>query len=338
MKALFIGGTGNISTDVSRLALEEGWELTLINRGNRSSDVPGAKQIILDIENEQAVREALEGLTFDVVANFIAFTPHQVERDIRLFSGKTKQYCFISSASAYQRPPCSPIINEGTPLHNPYWAYSRNKAACEDVLMKAYNQTGFPITIIRPSHTFSQRAITVPVHGRKGGWQVLERMRKGKRVLMPGDGNTLWAVMSSRDFAQAFVGLMGNPHAIGQAVQITSEELLSWNQIMQTIAQILGVEYKPCYVPSAMLAKCQRYDLEGALLGDKAYTVIFDNTKLHRLVPTYQEKYRFDQSARLSVDNFLKNPALQTADPEFDQFCDQVVALMEETEEKMKNL
>lgn len=198
--------------------------------------------------------------------------------------------------------------------------------------MAAYRQSGFPVTIVRPSHTFVQRSITVPVHGKKGAWQVLRRMLDGKRILVPGDGNTLWAVMSSEDFAAAFVGLMGNIHAIGQAVQIASEELLTWNQIMQVIARALGVEYRPCYVPSSVLAQCTAYDLKGALLGDKSNTVIFDNAKLHRLVPNFKARRRFDQAASESVAYFLSHPEAQIPDPEFDAFCDAVVAIMEQAE------
>lgn len=338
MKALFIGGTGNISTSVSLHALELGWDLTLINRGNRSGDVPGAHQLTLDINDEQAAREAIGDQHFDVVADFIAFETEQVERDIRLFAGKTNQYIFISSASAYQKPLVSPIINETTPLANPYWKYSRNKIACEEILMRAFRQDAFPITIVRPSHTFSQRSLPVPMHGHHGPWQVIKRMLEGKRVLVPGDGNSLWAVTSSADFARGFVGLMGNVHAIGQAVQITSEELLSWNQVLQIEAHCLGVEFKPCYVPTSMLATCKSYDLTGALLGDKAYTVIFDNSKLRFLVPGLPPTRRFDQAVPESIAYFLSHPEAQRDDPDFDQFCDRVVAIMEKAEQEINGL
>ena len=208
MKALFIGGTGIISTSVSRCTVENGWDLTLLNRGNRPDDVPGARQLILDISDEQAAAKALENQHFDVVVDFIAFDSAQIERDIRLFTGKTDQYMFISSASVYQKPLPSPVISEATSLSNPYWEYARKKIACEETLMKAFRNDGFPVTIIRPSHTFANRSIPVPVHGKNGAWQVLKRMMNGKRIIVPGDGNTLWAVMSSADFARAFVGLM----------------------------------------------------------------------------------------------------------------------------------
>lgn len=338
MKALFIGGTGVISTEISKLLVQKGWDLTLLNRGTRASDVPGARQLTANIGDEKAVAELLKDETFDVVADFICFVPGQAERDIRLFSGKVRQFIFISSASAYQKPLSSPVITESTPLHNPYWQYSRDKAACEKIFMNAYRQQGFPVTVVRPSHTFSDRSLPVAIHGDKGPWQVLDRMMKGKTVPVPGDGSSLWAVMSSRDFAPAFVGLMGNIHAIGEAVQITSEELLTWNQIMEVVAGALGVTYKPCYVPSAILAKCSRYDYSGALLGDKSNTVIFDNAKLHRLVPGFQARYRFDESGPASVRYFLTHPEMQTPDPDFDAFCDGLEAAMARAEKEIAAL
>jgi len=329
MKALFIGGTGVISTAISQLLVERGWELTLLNRGSRANEVPGAKMLTLDVNDEKAVQKAIENERFDVVADFIAFVPAQVERDIRLFSGKTSQYIFISSASAYQKPLAHPVIRESTPLANPHWEYSRNKIACEEALMRAYRENGFPITIVRPSHTFSWRAMPLAIHGDKGPWQVMKRMMAGKPVLMPGDGSTLWAVMYSRDFAPAFVGLMSNVHAIGQAVQITGEELLTWNQIMQTVAEAIGGVYKPCYVPTELLMRSGKYDFEGGLLGDKSNTVIFDNSLLHRLVPGLPAPRRFSETAREAASYFLSHPELQTEDPEFDRFSDRVAAIME---------
>lgn len=328
MKALFIGGTGVISTAISQLLVERGWELTLLNRGNRSSEVPGARSLTLDINDEAAVQKAIQNEWFDVVADFIAFVPQQVERDIRLFLGKTAQYIFISSASAYQKPLAHPVIRESTPLCNPYWEYSRNKIACEEVLMRAYREQGFPITVVRPSHTYSWRSLPLAIHGDKGPWQVMRRMMAGKPVLMPGDGSTLWAVMHSRDFAPAFAGLMGNIHAIGQAVQITGEEMLTWNQIMQAVADALGGAYHPCYVPTTLLMRSGTYDFEGGLLGDKSNTVIFDNSLLHRLVPGLPAPRRFSEGARESVAYFLSHPELQTEDPDFDRFSDQVAAVM----------
>ena len=338
MKALFIGGTGVISTAISKLLVKKGWDLTLLNRGNRQNEVPGANTIRCDVNDEAAVQKAIEGRHFDVVADFIAFVPQQAERDIRLFRGNTDQYIFISSASAYQKPLSHPVITEATPLSNPHWEYSRNKIAIEELLMKAYREEGFPITIVRPSHTFSFRSLPLAIHGEKGPWQVVKRMMEGKSVPVHGDGSSLWTVMFNEDFAAAFVGLMGNIHAIGQAVQITGEELLTWNQIMQAVAHAFGGKYKPCYIPTALLSAYRNYDFEGSLLGDKANTVIFDNSLLHRLVPAYQQQWRFDQAVQVCADYFLNHPEAQADDPDFDRFCDQMEAIMAEAEEKIKKL
>ena len=243
-KALFIGGTGTISTAITRqLAAEGEWDLTLLNRGNRNEGIPKNVHILkADIDDEVAVRTLLAGTQWDCVCDFIGFVPAQVERDWRLFKGRTKQYMYISSASAYQKPAMSPFITEGTPLANPYWEYSRNKIACEDFLMEKYRVEGFPVTIIRPSHTYDERSVPLGVHGDNGSWQVLRRMLDGKPVIIHGDGTSQWTLTHNSDFAKGFIGLMGNPHALGNAFQITSDETLTWDQIYQTIADVLGVE------------------------------------------------------------------------------------------------
>lgn len=332
MKALFIGGTGTISSAITRLVAQiPGWELYLINRGNRNADLPSnVKTIIVDVNDEDAVADAIDGMQFDVVCDFIGFLTEQVERDIRLFRGRTRQYMYISSASAYQKPLSSPYITEGTPLSNPHWQYSRDKIACEELLMRHYREEGFPITIIRPSHTYCERSVPVAIHGTKGSWQVLKRMLDGKPVIIPGDGTTLWTLTHNTDFAKAFVGLMGNKHAIGETFHITSDESLTWNQILEIVAVALGVELKPYHIASDMLALVgKKYDLEGNLIGDKANTVIFDNTKVKRAVPGFVATTRFDQGARLAIDYILAHPELQEEDPEFDNWCDTVIDAME---------
>ncbi|MEG0902300.1 MAG: SDR family oxidoreductase, partial [Clostridia bacterium] len=325
MKALFIGGTGTISSSISALCVEQGWELTLLNRGNHAALVPhGAKILQVDIQNEEAVRAALANERFDVVADFIAFTPAQVERDIRLFADKTEQYFFISSASAYQTPLSSPWITEGTPLANPFWQYSRNKIACEDLLLRAYREQHFPITIIRPSHTYCERGVPVALHGAFGSFAVLERMRAGKPVIVPGDGLTLWTLTHSRDFAVAFCGLMGNVHALGEVFQITGDESLTWNQIHEIVGAALGVKPKLVHIASETLATlCADY--AGALIGDKSNTVLFDNQKIKRAVPAFNATIRFDQGAREAVAYIYSHPECQKADPAFDQWCDAVI-------------
>lgn len=338
MKALFIGGTGTISTAITRLiAQTEGWELYLINRGNRNNILPdNVKTITVDINDEEEVKKRLEGMTFDVVCDFIGFVKEQLERDYRIFKGKTRQFMYISSASAYEKPLASPYITEGTALANPYWEYSRNKIACEDYLMKLYREEGFPVTIIRPSHTYDERNLPLAAHGKKGAWQVIKRMMEGKPVIVNGDGTTLWTVTHNSDFAKAFVGLMGNIHAIGEAFQITSDENLTWNQIHQIIADILGVEYKPYFVSSAFLAEVgPDYDFVGSLLGDKACTVIFDCSKVKRAVPGFVCTTRFDQGARKTIEYILAHNECQREDPEFDAWCDRVISALEEAKQKI---
>jgi nucleoside-diphosphate-sugar epimerase len=332
MKILFIGGTGIISTAISKKLLESGeHELFLINRGNRNNCLPdGFKSIICDINDEAAVAKLLGDMKFDVVADFIAFVPSQLERNYRLFAGKTGQFIFISSASAYQKPLSDYRITESTPLANPFWEYSRNKIACEDYLMKMYRENGFPITIVRPSHTYDERSIPLGAHGKNGSWQIIKRMLEGKPVIIHGDGTSLWAMTHNSDFADAFIGLMGNIHAIGESVHITTDESVTWNQVYSTIAGALGVELKPYYVPSDFLAKCSDYDFTGALIGDKANSVVFDNTKIKRLVPGFTAKVRYDQGVRVSIKNVLANKELQREDPEFDALCDKVIASMDQ--------
>lgn len=330
MNALLIGGTGTISMAITRLLAEKGWEVHLLNRGNRKAEVPqGVHWIQADISDEQAVAQILQGRHFDCVCEFIGFLPEQVERDIRLFEGKTSQYLYISSASAYHKPVTDYRITEGTALANPYWEYSRNKIACEEVLMKAYREHQFPVTIIRPSHTYDNRNMPLGVHGDKGSYQVIKRMLQGKPVIIHGDGTSLWTMTHNWDFAKGYVGLMGNPHAIGEAFQITNDETLTWNQIYAAIARVLGVELKACHVSSEFLAATGKYDLLGSLIGDKANSVVFDNSKLKRAVPDFVPTVRFEQGIRDTIENIMAHPELQKEDPEFDEWCDKVIEVVE---------
>ena len=332
-----IGGTGTISSAITRQLAESEHELWLLNRGNRQAELPaGVKQIVADVEDEQLVAEKLGDMTFDVVCEFIGFVPEQVARDIRLFKGRTRQYVYISSASAYNKPARSYIINEGTTLANPHWEYSRNKIACEELLMKHYREEGFPVTIGRPSHTYCERSVPLGVHGLKGSWQVVKRIMEGRPVLIQGDGSSLWTITWNEDFARGFIGLLGNPHAIGEAFQIMNDETLTWTQIYQTVANVLGVELKPYYVSSSFLAEVapKAYDLEGGLLGDKAVSVVFDCSKLKRAVPGFQTHVRFEEGIRRTIDYILKHPELQEEDPDFDRWCDQVSEAQEEAKKR----
>ena len=339
MKILIIGGTGIISSAITRLLAASGHDLWLLNRGTRKDEVPtNVKQVIVDIDNEDEVLRQLGDEQFDSVCEFIGFVPEQVERDIRLFRGRTRQYVYISSASAYAKPARNHVITEGTALANPYWQYSRNKITCEELLMREYREQGFPVTIVRPSHTYCERGVPLSVHGPKGSWPVLKRMMEGKPVLVHGDGSSLWTLTWNEDFARGFVGLLGNPKAIGEAFQIMSDEQLTWNQVYECTAQALGVPLRLYHVSSDFLAAVapDDYDFTGNLLGDKAVTVVFDCTKLKRAVPGFQATTRFDEGVRRCVAYLLAHPELQVEDPEFDAWCDNVIETLETAKKQLK--
>lgn len=339
MKVLFIGGTGTISMAITKQLAEEGHEVFLINRGSRTRELPQSVKIInADINDEDDVKSKIAGMSFDSVCDFIGFVPSQLERDYRLFNGKTKQFMYISSASAYHKPCRGYVITEGTALANPYWEYSRNKIACEDLLMKYYREEGFPVTIIRPSHTYDERSVPLGVHGSKGSWQVVKRMLQGKPVIIHGDGTSLWTMTHNSDFAKGFCGLVGNPHAIGEAFQITNDETLTWNQIYECIADALGVKLNAIHVSSELLASISDYDFTGSLIGDKACSVVFDNSKLKKAVPEFKATVHFEEGIRRTVENVVANPELQQDDPEFDAWCDKVVKTMEFIKQEFKKV
>lgn len=339
MKVLFIGGTGTISMAITKQLAEEGHEVFLLNRGSRTKELPQSVKIInADINDEEDVKSKIAGMSFDSVCDFIGFVPSQLERDYRLFNGKTKQFMYISSASAYHKPCRGYVITEGTALANPYWEYSRNKIACEDLLMKYYREEGFPVTIIRPSHTYDERSVPLGVHGSKGSWQVVKRMLQGKPVIIHGDGTSLWTMTHNSDFAKGFCGLVGNPHAIGEAFQITNDETLTWNQIYECIADALGVKLNAIHVSSELLASISDYDFTGSLIGDKACSVVFDNSKLKKAVPEFKATVHFEEGIRRTVENVVANPDLQQDDPEFDAWCDKVVKTMEFIKQEFKKV
>jgi nucleoside-diphosphate-sugar epimerase len=321
MRVLFIGGTGVISSACSQLAVERGLELTLLNRGRSARPVPeGVKVIQADVRDRQAAREALGALEFEAVVNWIAFEPAHVEADLEMFKGWIGQYIFISSASAYQTPPSLMPVTESTPLDNPYWEYSRQKIACEERLMDAYRQERVPITIVRPSHTYDQTMI--PLHG---GYTMIDRMRKGKPVVVHGDGASLWTLTHHRDFARGFVPLLGNPHAIGQAFHITSDEWLTWDQIYQTLAKAARAEARLIHVPSELIAA---YDPEwgAGLLGDKAHSMIFDNSKIKRLVPDFAASIPFERGAEEIMAWYDADPRRGVADPALERCLERILA------------
>jgi len=331
MKLLFIGGTGRISAAITKHCVGMGHQVYLLNRGVNGI-IEGATHLQGDINDQGHVTELIKNHTFDVVANFINYTPEQIERDIRLFAGRTGQYVFISSTAAYQKPMAYYKITESTPLANPYWQYARDKIACENRLMDEYRRSGFPVTIVRPSHTYDRNVVPVSIYGANGQWQVLKRILESKPVLVHGDGLSLWTVTHSDDFAKGFIGLLGNIHAIGEAIHITSDETLTWNQIYALIGKALGVEPNIYHIASDLLI-AMNPGYEGNLLGDKSYSVVFDNSKIKRLVPDYCATIRFDTGVKWSVENYLSKPEMQTDDPEFDRFTDKVIHACE----RMKN-
>lgn len=336
-----IGGTGTISSAITRQLAATGHDLWLLNRGTRKSEVPSSvRQIICDIDDEKTVLDNIQNEMFDAVCEFIGFVPAQIERDIRLFRGRTSQYVYISSASAYNKPAANHVITEGTTLANPHWQYSRNKIACEELLMREYREHAFPVTIVRPSHTYCERGVPTSVHGPKGSWQVLKRIMEGKPVIIQGDGTSLWTLTWNEDFARGFIGLLGNPKAIGEAFQIMSDEQLTWTQVYQCVAHALHTTLKPYYVASEFLAAVapKEWDFEGNLLGDKSQTVIFDCAKLKRAVPGFQATMRFDEGVRRSVDYLLSHPELQIEEPDFDAWCDRVIEAQEAARKYFLNL
>lgn len=339
-RALFIGGTGTISTAIVRqLAEDPLWEVSVLNRGNRTEVIPeGVNLIKADINDEEDVRSKIGDTVYDSVCEFIGFTVPQVERDYRLFKDRCRQYIYISSASAYHKPARSYIITEGTALSNPHWQYSRDKIACEEFLMGKYREEGFPVTIVRPSHTYDERNVPLGVHGKKGFYQVIKRILEDKPVIIQGDGSSLWTVTWNEDFAIGYIGLMANPHAIGEAFQITSDETLTWDQIYQTIADTLGKELHPYHVSSDFLSAAgdkYGFDFEGSLTGDKSVSVVFDNSKLKRAVPYMGTYVSFSEGVKIALDNVLSTPELQVEDPEFDSWCDRVIDSLEKAKEEI---
>ena len=323
MRVLFIGGTGFISTAVSRLVVERGIELTLLNRGKTATVAADVEHIIADMEQPASVRAALGDQQFDVVVNWIAYTAADIERDLELFRGRTKQYIFISSASAYQKPATFYRISESTPLYNPFWQYSRDKIACEDRLLRAYREEGFPITIVRPSLTYEPN---FPIA--LGGWgcyTLAHRLLNGKPIIVHGDGTSLWVVTHAEDFGRGFIGLLGNDQAIGHAFHITSDEVLTWNQIYQTIADGLGVEAKIVHIASDFIAQVAP-DLAGGLLGDKSWSAVFDNSKIKAFVPGFEAVIPFRTGIRRTLAWFAADPKRQRVDDAVNDQLDQILA------------
>jgi nucleoside-diphosphate-sugar epimerase len=324
MRVLFIGGTGIISTASTALAAERGIDLTLLTRGRRVANLPaGVKTLAVDID-DPAAAAALRDTSFDVVVDWIAFTPAHIERDLHLFRGRTRQYIFISSASAYQKPATDYLITESTPLANPFWEYSRNKIACEDRLLKAYREEGFPVTIVRPSLTYGETQIALAVNSWAKSYTVVDRMRRGNKVIVPGDGSSLWVITHNTDFAKGLVGLLGLEQAIGHAFHITSDEVMTWNQFYNIVATAAGVEPQLVHIASDFIGACLPEAL-GGLIGDKAVSVVFDNSKIKRFVPGYCATTPFGQGIRRTLAWFDADPARRQVDAEANAKWDKLI-------------
>jgi nucleoside-diphosphate-sugar epimerase len=325
MRVLFIGGTGIISSACTKLASERDIELTLLRRGQRSVALPkNVRSIIVDVTDEAAVARALGNQVFDAVVDWVAFTPADVERDIRLFRDRARQFIFISSASAYQKPVGHYLITESTPLVNPYWQYSRDKIACEERLMRAYREEGFPITIVRPSLTYGETQIVLAVNSWQRSYTAVDRMRRGKKVIVPGDGSSLWVVTHNSDFAQGLVGLLGHRQAIGHAFHITSDEVMTWDQVYNITARAAGVEAKIVHIPSDFIGACIP-DEVGSLTGDKAVSVVFDNSKIKRFVPGYRAKTPFAQGIQRTIEWFDADPSRKQIDEDANASWDKLI-------------
>lgn len=322
-RVLIIGGNGIISWWVTQRAVEQGYDVTQVTRGI-SSDRPRIESVTTlhgDADDPATIRSALGSNEFDIVANFRAFRPEHVAADIELFDGRVGQYLFISSASAYQKPIAALPIVESTPLRNPFWQYSRDKIACEDLLVSAYRRTGFPMTIVRPSHTYDGGNMPLP-----GGWTAFQRMLDGKPIVVHGDGTSWWTLTHSRDFARAFVGLFGNPHALGSPVHITSDDHLTWDDIARQLGQAIGVEPTLVHVASERIAR-ELPDLGPWLLGDWAHSVLFDNTRIKTLVPGWVATTPFSTGASEIADWYLSAPSRQTVDAVIDTAWDRLAQL-----------
>jgi len=320
LRVLFIGGSGIISSACSRVAVEAGIDLFVLNRGQTTTRPlpPGVTRLRADAGEPQSVLKELKDLDFDAVVNWVVFTPDQVRRDIELYGGRTRQYVFISSASAYQTPPSRIPVTESTPLRNPFWQYSRDKIACEDVLVTAYREDGFPATIIRPSHTYDRTSVPFD-----GGWTVLGRMRAGQPVIVHGDGTSLWTLTHHEDFARAFVPLLGHPRTLGEAFHITSHDALTWDQITHALAAALGVTARIVHVPSDEIAAADPVWGAG-LLGDKSHSMVFDNAKVRGVVPGWRAVIPFERGAREIADWYLADPARQVTDARLNAVMDKL--------------
>jgi nucleoside-diphosphate-sugar epimerase len=328
MRVLFIGGTGIISTASTVLAASRGIDLTLLSRGQHTAGVPEhVRTLVADI-NDPTLVEKLQRESFDAVVDWIAFTPADIERDLKLFRGRTRQYIFISSTSAYQKPQTHYLVTESTPLANPYWDYSRNKIACEERLMQAYREDGFPVTIVRPSLTYGETLVPLVLNSWQKSYTAVDRMLRGQKLIVPGDGSSLWVITHNTDFAKGLVGLLGHSQAIGHAFHITSDEVMTWDQLFRVVGAALGVEPKLVHIPSDFVAACIP-EKTGTLIGDKSVSVVFDNSKIKRFVPGFCATTSFAEGVQKSLAWFNADPSRRVIDDVVNATTDKLIAAYE---------
>jgi nucleoside-diphosphate-sugar epimerase len=328
MRTLFVGGTGIISSACTRLAVERGIDLFLLNRGGNPDRAEGASVLVADVHDEPATRRALGRRRFDAVVDWVAFTPEDVERDLRLFGGRTDQFVFISSASAYQKPPVEWLTREDTPLANPFWDYSRDKIACEERLMRAHRDDGFPVTIVRPSLTYGDTQVPLAVNSWERPYTAIARLRAGKPLIVPGDGTSLWTITHNTDFAVGLVGLLGRGEAVGEAFTIVSDEVLTWDQIYALTAAAAGAEPWVVHVATDFIAACLP-EMTGSLLGDKSRSAVFDNSKIKNSVPDFATRVPFAEGIRRTVAWLDADSARRSVDAEMDAAWDRLIAAYE---------
>jgi Nucleoside-diphosphate-sugar epimerases len=329
VKVLFIGGTGLISTAASTLALQQGIELYLLNRGRREGFVPeGANVLHGDINDRAAMRKLLDGQHFDAVVDWIAFKPEDIERDVELFAGKTDQYIFISTVATYQRPPSHYLFDESAPQHNPGWQYAVDKIACEEQLLRAYRETGFPATIVRPSHTYGETTIPFAITSGAHPWTLIDRIRRGKKIIVPGDGTSLWTITHNTDFAKGLVGLLGNSQTLGQAFHITSDEVKTWNQYLAVIGQAAGAKPEAIHMTSECISLFLP-EFRAGLFGDISNSYVVDNRKIKAFVPGYQATTNFERGIRQSLAYFEAHKELQTIDEALNARMDKMISSYE---------
>jgi nucleoside-diphosphate-sugar epimerase len=329
MKVLFIGGTGTISSEVSKLAVQNGFELYLLNRGNRSELAPSeARLITCDIRDEENAKHVLKNYEFDVVVDWVCYNPEQVKSDIKLFKGKTDQYIFISSATVYKRPPEHYLVDESVPLSNPHWPYANDKIACEEILMKEYRESGFPVTIVRPSYTYSKTTIPHIFNSHKYHWTIIDRMRKGKKLIVPGDGTSLQIMTHSADLAKGFLGLLGNKQAIGQSFQITSDEVLTWNKLTNIMGEAAGAEPDIFHISSDFVCAFSE-ERRGQILSDTSLSIVYDNSKIKSFVSGYKASIPFAEGIKQSIDWYDSHPGLRNVDEDFNKLIDKIISAYE---------